>query len=220
MDITYRQTQSGKWLVCEAKPHGLGVGVQKVGTPSGGHTSGFQYGRFDTEAEAVECMNIIAAQRGYDIVQWIEPVNRNPQFIDLPRPDNDRISINSDKTIEWYHGEILKNIDITEGKWFGYDFALIDCTTGERLLLSEEGRYRVGDLKHAILKWRASVDERLGEVIPRGREGGRNPIVPDEPMRRHQIRINDSLWNKATTIGDGNVSDGIRQALDAWPNSE
>ena len=56
-------------------------------------------------------------------------------------------------------------------------------------------------------------------IKPRGREGGRNPINPDEPMQRHQIRINDSLWDKAVEIGDGNASNGIRQALEQWDAS-
>lgn len=52
-------------------------------------------------------------------------------------------------------------------------------------------------------------------IIPRGREGGRNPIG-DELMMRRQITINDSLWNKAERVGDGNASDGIRRALEAY----
>lgn len=215
MNITYRQTQSGKWLVCEAKPHTLGVGVKKVGTDSGGHTTGFQYGSFDTEAEAAEFATNLAAERGWSIVEWIEPTVRNPQFIDLAMPNDDLISINSDKTIEWYRGEVLKNVDITEGKWFGYDFAIVDMSTGERLLLSDNGRYRVGDLKATVLRWRGLVDERLGEIVPRGRNGGRNPIG-DEPMERHSITINATLWQKAEQIGDGKASDGIRKALEAW----
>ena len=152
--------------MCEAKDHTLGVGVQRVHTKSGGHTTGFQYGHFNTEAEAIQRMNEIAAQRGYTVVQWVEPINRNPQFIDMPRPDSDRIAINANKTIEWYRSEVLKNIDITEGNSFGYDFAIADYTTGERFLLSKNGRYSVGDIKQAIMRWRRTVDTRLNETIP------------------------------------------------------
>jgi len=211
MNITYRKTQSGKWLVCEAKPHTLGVGVQKVGTDSGGHTTGFQFGAFEDEAQAIAAMNGIARARGFSIVKWIEPINRNPQFIALDMPEDSLISINSDKTIEWYRGEVLKNIDITPGHWFGYDFAIIDCSTGERLLLSDSGRYKVGELKQAILQFRQRVDARLGEVIPRGRDGGRKTIA-DEPTERHNISITPTDWNYAASIG-GSASDGIRVAL-------
>lgn len=215
MKITYRQTQSGKWLVHEAKPHTLGVGVEKAGEYSGEYTTGYQFGTFDSDTEAIAAMNELAAERGFTVVEWIEPIARNPQFIDLPVPDEDRISINADKTIEWYRGEVLKNRDVTPGNWFGYDFAIVDVTTGERLLLSEDGRYRVGDLKQTILRWRAMVDARLGDVVARGREGGRNPIG-EEPMRRRQITINDSLWEKAERIGDGKASEGIRRALEEF----
>lgn len=219
MNITYRKTQSSKWLVCEAKPHTLGVGVQKVGTESGGHTTGFQFGTFDEEGQAKDYAGSLARQRGWSIVEWVEPVKRNPQFIDLDMPDNDLISINSDKTIEWYRGEVLKNVDVTSGKWFGYDFAIVHVSTGERILLSNDGRYRVGDLKAAILKFRALVDERLGEVVPRGRNGGRNSIA-DEPMARRNISISDTDYDYATSIGGGKASAGIRVALEHHRQSE
>lgn len=212
MNITYRQAQSGKWLVHEAKPHTLGVGVEKVGTPTGGQTTGFQYGNFDTEAEAAEFANELATKCGCTVVEWKPATRRNSQYIDLPAADDDRISINSDKTIEWYRGEVLKNCDITPGQWFGYEFALVDMSTGERLLLSNDGRYQVGDLKRTILHWRAAVDERLG--LPRGRNGGRNPIG-DGPMERHNIMISASLWRKAAELGDGNASEGVRLALES-----
>lgn len=219
MNITYRKTQSGKWLVCEAKPHTLGVGVQKVGTESGGHTTGFQFGTFEEEGQAKDYAGSLARQRGWSIVEWVEPVKRNPQYIDLDMPDNDLISINSDKTIEWYRGEVLKNVDITEGKWFGYDFAIVDVWTGERLLLSKEGRYRVGDLKQAIAAFRYRVDDRLGEVVPRGRNGGRNTIA-DEPMTRRNISITDTDYKYAASIGGGKASAGIRVALEHYRQSE
>jgi hypothetical protein len=213
MNITYRQTQSGKWLVCEAKPHTFGVGVQKVSTPSGGHTTGYQYGKFDTVQEAIDFANELATRRGWSIVEWQEPVNRNPQFIDMDLPDDDLISINSDKTIEWYRGEVLRNLDLTPYPRFGYDLAIVDISTGERLLEPTNGRYRLGDLRQAIMQFREQVDARLG--TPRGRNGGRDPIG-DEPMKASTVRLPDELWQKAKEIGNGNASDGIRKALAAW----
>lgn len=214
MNITYRQTQSGKWLVCEAKPHTLGVGVQKVGTPSGGYTTGYEYDRYDTESEAANAARQLATERGWQVVEWIEPVTRNQDFIDLP--DGEFVSINADKTVEWYRGEVLKNVDITPYPRFGYEFALTDMTTGDRFLVQDTSRYSTTVLKNVIRRFRECVDARLGQ--PRGRNGGR-PQIADEPQRRHNITISDSLWQRAEQIGDGNASDGIRRALEVYSDN-
>lgn len=45
----------------------------------------------------------------------------------------------------------------------------------------------------------------------------RNPVGrPSLDVERHNITITRTLWTKAEQIGDGNASDGIRTALEAW----
>lgn len=46
--------------------------------------------------------------------------------------------------------------------------------------------------------------------------GPGRPTFGDEAMNQRNIRIHDSLWEKAGRIGNGNGSNGIRKALEAW----
>lgn len=46
---------------------------------------------------------------------------------------------------------------------------------------------------------------------------GRPPEDESGPQRRRQINLSDALADRARDIGDGNVSRGIRRALEAYP---
>lgn len=65
--VAVRQTRSGEWLVFYASPARNGHG----------HNTGAQYGRFDSEAEAVQEAEKIAADGQMDTIEFI-PCNTNP----------------------------------------------------------------------------------------------------------------------------------------------
>jgi hypothetical protein len=163
MNISYRLTRSGKWLVCEALPHTLGVGVERVGTPTDAYTTGTQFGAYATEDAALAQVEALTKEFACTYVPWVTPHEFNQQFIDLDLSDDAIVYIATDKTIEWYKGRVIKNIDVTEGKWFGYDFAIMIANgDGRRFLESTNGGYRLGDLKRAILEARRVIDEEGG----------------------------------------------------------
>lgn len=161
MKITFHQTRNGRWLVHEARPHTLGVGVEKVGTPTGAHVTGCQFGAYLTEVEAEGHACRLCANNGWELVEWQPPTETNEQFIDLDQPDDETIHLNADKTIEWYRGFVLKNVDVTPRPHFGYEFAICLMATGKVFLNSKDGGYRLGDLKWAILEARDHVDKLL-----------------------------------------------------------
>lgn len=45
---------------------------------------------------------------------------------------------------------------------------------------------------------------------------GRPLLTPGEPLRRREIRISERLLAVAEEIGGGNVSEGIRRALEQY----
>lgn len=52
MKIAIRQTRKGDWLIFEARPHTLGIGLEKVGQSTGAYTTGQQFDRRPTRPEA------------------------------------------------------------------------------------------------------------------------------------------------------------------------
>lgn len=48
------------------------------------------------------------------------------------------------------------------------------------------------------------------------REGAGRPRKESEPQKRRNISLSDRLAEKAKQIGNGNISDGIRKALEAF----
>lgn len=48
------------------------------------------------------------------------------------------------------------------------------------------------------------------------REGAGRPRMEDETQKRRNITLSDRLADIAKTIGDGNISVGIRMALEAY----
>lgn len=47
---------------------------------------------------------------------------------------------------------------------------------------------------------------------------GRKPLSDREPTGRHAVTMPDSYWEASRDLGDGNVSAGIRKALEAHIN--
>lgn len=48
------------------------------------------------------------------------------------------------------------------------------------------------------------------------RDGAGRPLIDKEPQKRKNIMITDKLAKKAKKIGAGNVSEGIRIALEKY----
>ena len=48
------------------------------------------------------------------------------------------------------------------------------------------------------------------------REGAGRPRKEAEPQKRRNISLSDRLAEKAKQIGSGNISEGIRKALEAF----
>jgi hypothetical protein len=163
MNISYRLTRSGKWLVCEALPHTLGVGVGRVGTPTDAYTTGTQFGAYATEDAALAQVEALTKEFAYTYVPWVTPHEFNQQFIDLDLSDDAIVYIGTNKTVDLYKGQAIRNIDVTEGKWCDNDFAIVIAGgDGRRYLESTNGGYRLGDLKRAILEARRVIDEEGG----------------------------------------------------------
>lgn len=48
------------------------------------------------------------------------------------------------------------------------------------------------------------------------REGAGRPRLEAEPQRRHNIMLSDAVADKARKLGNGNLSAGIRKALEEY----
>ena len=59
----------------------------------------------------------------------------------------------------------------------------------------------------------------LAGLPPAGRPALR-PMIDDQPQKRRQISITDRYSELARKIGDGKLSEGIRRALDAYPEGD
>lgn len=135
--FSVRQLASGEWLVFNAISAKYGIGVYKVGSPAPGYTTGAQYGRHDTEVEALAHAHRLAYEHDGVVVEWQHPA-KNPQFSDLPRQYPERtdyatfaeaevdgwIYISPSKTIEHYRGAVIFARDVTPGMASGYELAL------------------------------------------------------------------------------------------------
>lgn len=183
--VSYRQTRRGDWIVCEALPATMDIGMDKVGSPAGGYTTGEVYNRADSEEAAEEMAQAIAHERGGVVVAWEHP-RPNPQFGDLPRRYPTQtggyeswqaahadgwVTISPHKTIEHYRGRVIRCADITPGNSFGYKLA-IECAGTHYLesttVWAEDGTvsefspaFRSGDLVDAIEAARRWIDEDL-----------------------------------------------------------
>lgn len=183
--ISYRQARRGDWIVCQAVPATMDIGMAKVGSPAGGYTTGTIYGRADTEEAAEQMAQSTAREHNGTVVAWEYP-RPNPQFADLPRKypmqtsgyeswqaarADGWVTINPSKTIEHYRGRVIYCADITPGNSSGYELA-VTCA-GIRYLESttvwaEDGAvskfcpaFRAGDLVDAIEAARRWIDEDL-----------------------------------------------------------
>lgn len=183
-----RKTHSGDYLIFEAVPYKRGIGVEKVGSPGIGYTTGHQFGRADTEPEAVAAAEAIAAEESDEfchwvLIEWRPPTEKNSRFVDMPKkfPEcktydkkghaeaSGWIYINPAKTIEWYRGRGIKCIDVSPANSFGYNFAI--KIVGEEINFAESGeigigrfvsiRFRSGDVVEGILAARQWIDDDL-----------------------------------------------------------
>lgn len=186
--ITTRKTQSGDYLIFEAVPYKLGIGVEKVGSTGAGYTTGHQFGRADTEPEAVAAAEAIVAEKSdgfchWVLIKWRPPTEKNVQFVDMPKkfPEcktydkkvhaeaSGWIYVNPAKTLEWHRGRVIKCVDVSPDNSFGYDFAI--RIVGEEINFAETGeigigrfvsiRFRSGDVVEGILAARGWIDEDL-----------------------------------------------------------
>jgi len=190
MFISYRETQGGDWLIFEAIPYTNGIGVRKVGPLSmpQGYMTGRQFGRADTESEAVSAAEATAYEWDAQVVKWQSPADFNPQFIALPKQypewrmflryasaeeaeDVGWIYINPAKTIEHYRGRKIYIADATPGRSQGYNFAIrvvgesdIDFAESKEVGVGERKvsvRFRTGDVVDGILAARRWIDNDL-----------------------------------------------------------
>ena len=121
--ISVRQTQKGDWLIFRPQRHQLGMGVKKNFTPTSGYVTGHQYGRADTKEEAMAAAKAIMEEGTdkyyeWELIEWVPPTEKNPQFCDLPKlyptkknynskqemEDDGWIYINPTKTLAHYRG--------------------------------------------------------------------------------------------------------------------
>lgn len=181
MKISIRQTQKGDWLVFEAIPATLGVGVDQVDSPAGGYTTGLQFQRFETDEEAENYAGALVAKTNAELVEWQPPQRQNSHFEDLPQLYPDRanyetkeqaeaagwIRINPSKTITHYRGIKIYCADVTPGNSFGYELS-IKALDQEFAHSAQIGigryfsiRFRAGDILDAIESVRKFIDHDL-----------------------------------------------------------
>lgn len=175
--ISIRQTKAGDWLICEAIPNALGIGVQSVGDTAPGYKTGHQYDRYPTEHEAIAFAEGLAAGLDAELVDWQHP-EENSRFEDLPRLFPKRTSyqtveeaeadgwirINPSKTVSWYRGMKIYCKDISPGNSFGYDLAIV--ANGRQFTKSSEigvgpkisVRFRAGEVVEAIETAKKYID--------------------------------------------------------------
>jgi hypothetical protein len=177
--VSVRQTRRGDWLVFEALPATMGIGVAKVGSVGRGYKTGHQYGRFGTEAEANVEARRIADEKDGVVVAWEYP-GQNTPFSALPRKyptrthyDTDEdaaadgwLYIFPDKTIEWYRGHLIYVQDITPGRAIDYELAVM-VKGHDRIFTRNEltwiggkfsWRFRTGDILDAIAAAHRFID--------------------------------------------------------------
>jgi hypothetical protein len=186
--ISTRKTRSGDYLIFEAVPYRLGIGVATTGSKGSGYTTGHQFGRADTESEAVAAAEAIVVENDDETCHWIlidwqPPMDKNLQFVDLDKKYPQAkdfetkaeaetagwVYINPSKTIEWYRGRVLKCVDVSGGDSFGYDFAIkikgevSEFATSKTIGIGRmvSARFRSGDVVDGILAARQWIDADL-----------------------------------------------------------
>lgn len=185
--LSCRQTRRGDWIVCQAVPATLDIGIERVGNPADGYTTGHIFSRHAGEDEARRAAEALAVQKGWAFApDWKHP-RRNGQFSELPKKYPTRttgyssfdearedgwIHINPSKTIQHYRGRVIYCADITQPPSSGYDLA-VSCAgivylestevwaMGERGFSNFSPRFRTGDLVDAIQAARRWIDDDL-----------------------------------------------------------
>lgn len=186
MNISYRQTRKGDWMVCAVAHATYGPGINKTGSPAPGYTTGQEYGRYSNEQIAREEATRIAAEKNALVVEWQYPA-KNPQFADLPCQYPERtdyadfseaeadgwIYISPSKTVDHYRGCIVFARDVTPGMASGYELALTVRFDGQnhsrefaRNRIVWGGgkfsyRFRTGDVVDAIRAARQYIDRLI-----------------------------------------------------------
>lgn len=181
--FTVRQTRRGDWLVSGAIQARYGIGIHKVGSPAPGYTTGGQFGRYATEAEAQVKAEALAEEHDGIVVEW-QPPQQNRPFASLPRLYPTETNYNSvddaeadgwiyispSKTIEHYNGGVMFAQDITPGRAQGYELALVVKVQGQlqprqfatNQIIWAGGkfsyRFRMGDVVDAITAARQYID--------------------------------------------------------------
>jgi hypothetical protein len=229
--ISVRQTQKGDWLIFRPEPHTLGVGIKKAFTPTSGYTTGHQYGRADTEQEAIEAAKAIMREKTnqyyeWVLIEWIPPTEKNPQFCDLPKlhPTAKRydskeameldgwIYINPSKTIAHYRGRTIYVTDVTPGASFGYDLAV-----------TIKGVYNADGVKNVLFAKSSEVwhEDEYGKsrFSTRFKSGDIVDAIAAAKAWIDQDLITISEAAKILGTSVQNISQMVnRESLDSWAN--
>lgn len=176
--ISVRQTKRSDWLVFQAIPATLGMGIEKVGTLVGGYTTGYQYDRFPTEQEANEYAKKLAEKLQAQVVKWEYKQRENPQFIDLTKlyPTEKEfntsekakkagwINISPNKRLCYYNDVRIWCKDVTLGTSFGYNLAIV---ANDKIYLESteiwisgkfSQRFRTGDIVDTVEKIKQDIN--------------------------------------------------------------
>ena len=186
--ISYRQTQKGDWLIFHAVPYTQGIGVNQVGTPGNGYTTGHQYGRADSEKEAERSAQALVAENStpyckWVIVPWVPPYPPNPQFEGLSKKhplkteytsledaeSDGWIYINPSKIVAIYRERTIRCQDITPGRSFGESFAIqikgeaINFAKSSVIWIDDKfsARFRTGEVVDAIQSAKKWINQDL-----------------------------------------------------------
>jgi len=205
--ISVRHTQKGDWLIFEAIPATLGIGVNKVGSSAGGYTTGLQFDRRETEEEAQNYAGELAVKIGAEIVEWEPPQNKNTLFSDLlplypavtdyetseQAESAGWIRINPSKTIIHYRGVKIYCADVTPGNSFGYKLA-IKALEQEFAQSTEIGigkyfsvRFRSGDIVDAIKAAQKFIDDNLITQAEAVQEGAPSIAAINNAIREGRL---------------------------------
>lgn len=224
--ISVRQTQKGDWLIFRPEPYKLGMGIKKTFSPH-------QYGRADTQEEAINAAKAIMKEGTnkyyeWELVEWVPPTEKNPQFCDLPKlyPENKDyetaedaesdgwIYINPTKTLAHYRGRVIYVADVTVGNSFGYDLAVaikgiykLDGTRTPLFAKSSEIWF-----KNENGESRFSVRFKMGDIVD-AIEAAKAWIDAD------LITISEAATILETSVQNiGQMAD--RGSLDWWKNDD
>lgn len=105
-------------------------------------------------------------------------------------------------------GTAMRRVAEIDGQFYPYHFSL---NTAQVTWGNEFARHSAEGVRY-VSEPCATLDDakiKLG-IIPRGRDGGRPPIM-DEPGKRRQITATDDVWEWLKAHGDDNASEGLRR---------